>query len=182
MTQTDWALDESDGELVVHTGVTGRAAKVGHSLTIAMTSWQATLSFTDGEPTAAVLVVDVGSFHVLRGDGGLTPLSGPEKGVVRSNALKSLAASRFPQIRFHSAEIRRTDDGRYRLAGTLTIRGKNRPGQFEMSMDDVGTARRLSGSAEVRQSDFGVKPFSMLAGSLKVVDTVTVSVTVMRSK
>jgi polyisoprenoid-binding protein YceI len=29
--------------------------------------------------------------------------------------------------------------------------------------------------AAVRQSDFGIKPYSMLMGSMKVVDTVTVS-------
>ena len=36
MTARAWTLDASDGQLLVHTGVTGRAAKMGHRLTIAM--------------------------------------------------------------------------------------------------------------------------------------------------
>ena len=33
----------------------------------------------------------------------------------------------------------------------------------------------MSCRADVRQSEFGIKPYSMLMGSMKVVDTVTVS-------
>ena len=36
---------------------------------------------------AAELTVDVDSLNVVRGEGGVTPLSGPEKMVVRRNAL-----------------------------------------------------------------------------------------------
>lgn len=155
---------------------------MGHRLTISMTSWRAAVCIVDGEPAAADLIVDVASFHVLRGDGGLTPLSGPEKGVIRSNALKSLAAAKFPRLRFRANEFHRADVGLYRLTGVLTIRGRDRGFVVDMAMDDVGAAWRLSGRAEVRQSDFGIKPFSMLAGSLKVVDTVSVSMTATHSK
>ena len=50
MTQNDsavWSLDGSHGELLIRTGVAGRAAQMGHRLTIAMRSWQAT---TQWEP------------------------------------------------------------------------------------------------------------------------------------
>src|SRR5271154_4246859 len=100
-----WTLDASDGELQLHTGVTGRAARMGHRLTIAMTRWQATVNWAGGDPVAAELVVDADSFEVLRGEGGVKGLSGPEKAVVRSNALKSLNAGRFPEIRFSTDVI-----------------------------------------------------------------------------
>src|SRR5262245_27634734 len=105
MTATHWNLDESDGRLVVETGVTGRASKMGHRLTIVMTTWQATVGRADGEPANVELTVDVNSLAVLSGAGGLTPLTGPEKALARSNALKALDADRFPQIRFQAGDI-----------------------------------------------------------------------------
>ena len=174
-----WNLDAADGELTVRTGVAGRAARMGHRLTIAMTRWQARVNWVDGEPSTAVLAVEVDSLQVLRGEGGVKGLSGPEKSVARSNALKSLSASRFPEIRFAADVIAGTEDG-YRLQGTLHIRGKARPHTVELHADDLGDSWRLTAESRVRQSDFGVKPFSMLVGSLRVADEVTVCFTALR--
>jgi len=176
-----WTIDASDGELLIHTGVAGRAAKMGHRLTIAMKRWQATVTWSDGEPAAAQLEVDVDSLEVLHGEGGLTPLSGPEKIVVRSNALRQLGAGRFPQIRFDADTVDQTRDG-YQLAGTLQIRGKTRTQVIDLHTDDLGDVWRLSSQTVVRQSAFGVKPYSLLMGSLKVADEVTVSFSAQRAK
>ena len=92
-----WSLDASDGELLLGTGVRGRAARMGHRLTIAMTRWHATVNWAGSEPATVELVVETDSFEVLRGEGGVKGLSAPEKTLVRSNALKSLDASRFPR-------------------------------------------------------------------------------------
>jgi polyisoprenoid-binding protein YceI len=176
-----WTLNPDDGELLVHTTVAGRAAKMGHRLTIAMKRWQATVQWSGGEPVSAQLTVDVDSLEVLRGDGGLTPLSGPEKILVRSNALRQLGAGRFPQICFDADAIEQSQDG-YRLAGTLQIRGNTRDQVIDLRTEDLGDAWRLSTQAIVRQSEFGVKPYSLVMGSLKVADDVTVSFTGQRAK
>ncbi len=91
-----WTLDASDGELVLRTGVVGRAARLGHRLTIAMTRWQALVNWSGTDPVAGELVAEVDSFEVMRGEGGVKGLSEPEKALVRANALKTLNASRFP--------------------------------------------------------------------------------------
>jgi polyisoprenoid-binding protein YceI len=176
-----WTLDASDGELQLHTGVTGRAARMGHRLTIAMTRWQATVNWDGGDPVAAELVVDTDSFEVLRGEGGVKGLSGPEKAVVRSNALKSLNASRFPEIRFTAAAIDKADGG-YRLSGTLQIRGKSREHVTNLRTEDLGNSWRISAESTVRQRDYGIKPFSLLLGSMQVVDEVAVSFTAVHRK
>lgn len=155
---------------------------MGHRLVIAMTAWRGTVSLLDGEPTAADLVVDVGSFQVLRGEGGLKALSAAERLIVRTNALKSLHVNRFPQIHFRTNHVHNLGDGGYRLTGLLEIHGKRHERVIDMRVEDLGDAWRLSGQADVRQSDFGIKPFSMLGGTLKVVDTVTVSVAAIRAK
>jgi polyisoprenoid-binding protein YceI len=177
-----WTLDASDGELLVRTGVAGRAARMGHRLTIAMTRWQATVNWAGGEPAkplAAELAVEVDSFEVLRGDGGIKGLSGPEKTLVRSNALKSLSAKRFPEIRFTAEKIAKTGDG-YRLDGTLAMRGKLRAHVIELRTEDLGDSWRMSVQSSVLQSEFGIKPYSLFMGSVQVADEVTVSFTATR--
>lgn len=176
-----WDLDGADGELMIRTGVAGRAAQLGHRLTIAMRGWRATVQWSDDEPVSAELTVDVDSLEVVRGDGGLTPLSGPEKILVRGNALRSLNARRFPRISFAAKTIEKTDDG-YRLTGTLTIHGKARTQVVDVRADDLGDSWRMSSETAIRQSDFGVRPYSQLLGSLKVADDVTVSFTAQRAK
>jgi polyisoprenoid-binding protein YceI len=177
---TDWSLNASDGELLVRTGVTGRAAKMGHRLTIAMNSWHATVRWADGEPVAAEVTVDVDSLQVSHGEGGLMGLSGPETTLARSHALKSLDAGRFPRIHYQTDDIEKTGDG-YRLDGTLEIHGTSRPRVVELRVEDLGEDWRMSCEAEVRQTEFGVKPYSMLMGAMKVADTVTVAFTAVHS-
>jgi polyisoprenoid-binding protein YceI len=176
-----WNLDPSEGELLIRTGVAGPGARMGHRLTIAMRRWQATVKWTDGEPVAAQLTVDVDSLVVLRGEGGLTPLSGPEKTLVRSSALRQLAAGRHRKICFDADTVEKSRDG-YRLTGTLQIRGKTRAQVIALRTEDLGDAWRLSTEAVVRQSEFGVKPYSLLMGSLKVADDVTVAFAAQRAK
>jgi polyisoprenoid-binding protein YceI len=176
-----WRLDASDGELLIRTGVKGRAARMGHRLTIVMTRWQATVSWAGAEPAAAELAVETDSFDVLRGEGGVKGLSGPEKTLVRSNALKSLDTGRFPEIRFTAETIDKTDDG-YRLTGKLHIRGKSRQHVIDLRTEDLGDSWRMSAESSVRQSDYGVKPYSLLMGSVQVADDVTVSFAAVHAK
>jgi polyisoprenoid-binding protein YceI len=171
-----WTLDASDGELLIRTGVAGRAARMGHRLTIAMKRWQATVGWAGTEPVSAELTVEVDSFEVLRGDGGVKGLSGPEKGLVKSNALKSLNAGRYPEIRFTADTIDKTDDG-YRLTGKLHIRGKSRRHVIDLRTKDLGEAWQMSAESSVRQTEYGVKPYSLLMGSVQVADEVSVSFT-----
>ena len=49
-----WSLHAPDGELLLRTGVAGRAARMGHRLTIAMTRWQATVTWDGDEPDWAI--------------------------------------------------------------------------------------------------------------------------------
>lgn len=184
MTRNDaaeWSLDGSDGDLLIHTGVTGPAAAMGHRLTLAMRHWRATTRWDADQPVATELAVEVGSLEVVRGAGGVTPLSAPEKILVRSNALRSLDAKRYPRITFVTNDIERTVDG-YRLTGTLTIRDRSRPQVIDLWTDDQGDNWWLSSETTVRQTEFGIKPYSQLLGSLKVADDVVVAFSAKRAK
>jgi polyisoprenoid-binding protein YceI len=176
-----WGIDPSDGELLIRTGVSGRAARMGHRLTIAMKRWQATVGWAGAQPVSAELTVEVDSFEVLRGEGGVKGLSGPEKALVKSNALRSLNASRYPEIRFTADAIDNTDDG-YRLTGKLHIRGKSREHVIDLCTKDLGEAWQMSAESSVRQTEYGVKPYSLLMGSVQVAEEVSVSFVAVHAK
>jgi polyisoprenoid-binding protein YceI len=89
-----------------------------------------------------------------------------------------LHARRYPEIVLRSARIIDTgskggDDER-RIEGTLSLHGTERPLR--------ATARRVAGKwvaeVELRQPDFGIKPFSAMLGTLKVQPVVRVRVSV----
>ncbi|MEB4209928.1 YceI family protein [Mycobacterium sp. 94-17] len=175
-----WTIGPADGELLLYTGVAGRAARMGHRLTIAMTRWRTTVGWAGSRPVGAELAVETDSFEVLRGDGGVKGLSGAEKALVRSNALKSLSASRFPQIRYSADTIEKADDG-YRLTGPLHIRGETRDHVVEVRTEDLGDSWRMSVESTIRQSDFGIRPYSLLMGSVRVADEVSLAFSAVRA-
>lgn len=170
----DWRFGPTNSALQIRTAVAGAAAKMGHRLTLSITSWQAAVAWDGGEPSTLDLVADLSSLEVLSGEGGITPLSGPEKATIRGNALKTLEVKRFPMIKCHASDISKTSDG-YRLDAELTIHGTTKRLELELRVTELGDTWHLSADADVRQSDFGVKPYSMMMGALKVADTVTVS-------
>jgi polyisoprenoid-binding protein YceI len=176
-----WTIDASDGELLIRTGVTGRAARMGHRLTIAMKRWQATVGWAGAEPVSAELTVEVDSFEVLRGEGGVKGLSGPEKALVKSNALKALNAGRYPEIRFTADTIEKSNEG-YRLTGRLRIHGKSREHIIDLCAKDLDDTWQMSAESTVCQTEYGVKPYSLLMGSVRVADEISVSFTAVHAK
>ncbi|MGH3722991.1 MAG: YceI family protein [Mycobacterium sp.] len=171
---SSWTFGPENGTLTLQTGVTGRAARMGHRLTIIMESWTISVNDAHGGPSSGSLVVDVDSLRVDSGEGGLTPLTAPEKAMVKANALKTLNAKRFPTIEFHAEKITPTGTG-YRMHGPLTIHGETQVVDFDLDVAGDGADQQLSLTTEISQRDYQVKPFSMAMGSLKVADLVTVS-------
>lgn len=149
---------------------------MGHRLTIVMRSWRATVDLDGDEPIAVEVTVDLDSLDVLAGEGGMTPLSGAEKTLVRNNALKSLQAKRFPQAIFRSSSIERGEDS-WRLAGTLDLSGQSREQTVVVHVVGDDADLRITGEALVRHSDHRIKQFSMLMGAMKVADEVRVTLT-----
>ena len=175
MSTESWTLDAADGgQLAVRTDVVGKASRMGHRLTIAVTSWTATVEWSGDAPTTVVLTAEVPSLDVVHGEGGLTPLLGPEKVVAKANALKSFDAERYPRIQFRSEDITAVDSG-FRLAGTVEIHGVSRQVAVEVTVADLGDRWHIRSETAVRQSDYEITPYSQMFGAMKVADEVIVT-------
>ncbi|MDX6570117.1 MAG: hypothetical protein QOH15_2695 [Gaiellales bacterium] len=155
------------------TGRTGAAAKAGHNLLIHVTSWSATIVVApDPADSTAELDADAASLRVREGHGGMQALGEDDKvSIVKSIDEDVLGRQ---QITFRSTSARATADGRgLHLEGDLTLVGKTRPVAFAVEVDDND---RLVGGCVLKQSDWGIKPYSTLFGALKVVDEVEVAI------
>jgi polyisoprenoid-binding protein YceI len=73
-------------------------------------------------------------------------------------------------ITFRSTALAPGGDGRYRVDGDLTLSGATQPVTFELAVEDGA----VHATATVTQTRFGMKPFSALFGTLKVLDDVEV--------
>ncbi|MET0925854.1 MAG: YceI family protein, partial [Solirubrobacterales bacterium] len=73
-------------------------------------------------------------------------------------------------IEFRSTRLELGDP--IRVEGELELCGERRPIAFELKPAGDG---RLTGTAVLRQSEWGMKPYSALFGALKVADEVEVT-------
>jgi polyisoprenoid-binding protein YceI len=173
ITAGTYKLGPDNGTLSVRTRKGGAASKAGHNLLIEVTDWNATVQVgADGEPSELELSAHPRSLKVREGSGGMTSLGEDDKAgigqTIDEEVLKGNA------IEFHSTAVGRdAASGLVKVQGELELAGRSRPIAFELN---AGSDGELSGTATVKQSDWGIKPYSALFGTLKVLDEVTVEI------
>jgi polyisoprenoid-binding protein YceI len=164
-------LGPEDATLRVKTERRGAAAMAGHDLVIDVTSWEGTLEVgEDPERFSLDLRVDAGSLQVKEGTGGVQPLGEDDKVEIKQTINDEVLGTQ--PIEFHSTEVEPSDGGRrLRVSGELTMNGNTHPLDFVLNVSPEG---QVSGHATVTQSEWGIKPYSGLFGTLKVRDEVEV--------
>jgi len=156
--------------LTVRTKRTGAASKAGHDLLLEVTSWSATLD-QDADP-ALTLTADSSSLRVLEGTGGMQALDADDRANIEQTIDDEVLTG--TPIEFHSTRVEfGADGGPTRVDGELELAGERHPITAELTASADG---RLTGTATVKQSDWGMKPYSALFGALKVADEVEVAI------
>ncbi len=87
-----------------------------------------------------------------------------------SNMLKSIEVERFPFARLHSSDCLTALSGKDSEL-QLTIHGVSRKQKIAINIEEVSDDRLVfSGEFSLLQSDFGIEPFSIMNGLIKVED------------
>ena len=154
-------IGPSNGSLKVITGKEGAAAKMGHNLTLDVKNWEATIE--GGDSPSIKLTADPSSVEVESGEGGAKPLGDKDKKDIKKTIDNKVLGSQ--QISFTSSEVSDSE-----AKGELSIAGSS--SQVSVPLNVSGD--KISGSIDLNQKDFGIKPFSTMMGALKVTDQVTV--------
>ena len=123
--------------------------------------------------SSATVTVDTRSLEVVSGAGGAKPLSDKDRKDIKENIDKKvLKTDKFPEITFSSSRVETKGADKVTVHGDVTIMGTARPASMDITL--AGT--KATGTMTLKQSDWGIKPFSALMGALKLADVLEVRV------
>jgi polyisoprenoid-binding protein YceI len=161
------------GRITLRTSRDGLAASAGHDLTIDAVRWTGELVVEqDLAPSALTVTIDLGALVVRDGTGGIKPLSDRDKREIAVSARKVLGADRYPQATFTATGFEPDASGTGgTITGTLALAGKSGPQRLAVSQPEPGHYRATT---TIRQTGYGIKPYSAFLGSLRVADAVEV--------
>jgi polyisoprenoid-binding protein YceI len=131
-------------------------------------------------PEAATLAIgDLGK--AVRTVDVTVPVQGLEcrNGTMNSHLRNALKMQQAPTVRFHLSSYEVTPSGEstgtVKLVGTLQIAGQERPITIDAAVSrDGDRAVRVKGSKELLMTEYGVRPPSLMLGTMKVRDRVVV--------
>jgi polyisoprenoid-binding protein YceI len=166
-----YKLGPENASLRVETKRRGAAAKAGHDLVIAVGSWRGTLEIgEDPDQNSLALSADSGSMEVIEGTGGIKAVTDADKVEIKKTLEDEVLQP--GQVEFKSTAVTPMNDGeRLKVSGELSMNGNVHPLDFELELRPNGA---VSARATVKQSDWGIEPYSGLFGTLKVRDEVEV--------
>jgi polyisoprenoid-binding protein YceI len=168
-------LGPGSGQVLIKTGRVGLAARAGHDLTLEITRWSAKVSVPSADDTSSTETVsaslDLGSLAVRSGTGGAKPLTDKDRRDIENQARKILGSA--GQAQFQSTRVFKSasPSGGGAIEGTLVLNGVTRSVRLEITSPEPG---RYRGSTTIKQTDFGITPYSGFFGALKLRDEVTV--------
>ncbi len=168
----EYRFGPESSTLAINTGRTGAVARAGHDLLIHVTTWEATLAVEDDPSRSRVEVAaDGSSLKVVEGTGGMKGLDDDD----RQNIHQTIDDEVLHRTRvtFRSTSVAPTASGLH-VEGELSILDRTHPLAFDVAADGAGSIEAV---AVIRQTDFGMKPYTALFGALKVADDVRVTLT-----
>lgn len=124
-------------------------------------------SLDDSATPHVQIVIDARRMRVL--DPGL---SARDRQEVQTRMLgpEVLDVNRFQWISFHSVAVQRLDADAWLVRGELELHGQIRPLLVKVFHEHS----RYRGSTTLRQSDFGITPISVMGGTVKVKDELSI--------
>jgi polyisoprenoid-binding protein YceI len=175
---SEWRSVPATGRIVVHVHKKGLFSAFAHDHRFEATKWRVTANVPDRDPASAsaVLVVEAESLRDRQ-----PSLSEDNRRKVNAQAAGPdvLDAQHHPRIEFRSERFEieagsGPEHVRGTMHGTLTIRGRTVPTDVTLDAERTTTEWRVRGSARLKQSAFGIEPFSGFAGTVAVKDEMDV--------
>ena len=188
----DFDIGPSNGRLRLRTYRQGLAAKAGHDLVLEAAEWHGrvhVLSEADGSASVAAEIevemevefeaeievsieveIDLRRLEVREGTGGVKPLTERDRADIRKAMRQPLGIDAQPIATFRSSSVR-VEGERATVEGELSIAGQSHPVGLDVRREADGT---ISGSTQIVQSAWGIKPYTGFFGALKLRDAVDV--------
>jgi len=171
-----YKIDNKTSRLTVETETTGLSSMFGHDHRFDVRDFSGVLTMRAGAPQSAIL-------HLTARGEALTLLETVDDDARReiAAALRDavLETARYPEIAFRSRRVSatRNDDGSFdvTLTGELTLHGVRRSIVVPAHVVPTRDGLRATGALGLRQSAFGIKPYTFANGTVSVRNAVTIS-------
>lgn len=173
-----YEIDSIASKIWIQVGVAGPLANLGHphAITSASLEGYARLAQADSRADMRLplrsLLVDTPEArrHLqLEGDYSENTVSG-----TREHMLESLQADQYPDLLIQIHALRTSGDS-VTAVGALYLHGVIRPIEVPVDIIRSEAELRVSGAFQIRQTDFGITPYSALNGGLRVADELFIS-------
>jgi polyisoprenoid-binding protein YceI len=174
----EFRVDAAASQVTVQVGRAGAFGFAGHDHEVAVPKVDGTIVFDSADATQSTITLkfDVTAMKVTgRGEPAADV---PEvQRVMLSDRV--LDAQRYPTIAFTSRRIvivtQAVDRLSLRVEGDLTLHGVTRPITVPVDVRLAGDQLTATAKATVRQTDFGIRPVTAGAGTVKVKDELEVA-------
>lgn len=179
-----WRLAPERSSVRIHVFRGGRARALGHNHVLAAPAFTGFVLLTaDGLAGSRFdlvfrldeLTLDDAQHRAALGGAFAAPLSPEAIAATRTNMLgdNGLQAQQFPWVRVRSLELA-GEVPKVAARVAVELHGQTRELWVPLTVTGLPQRLRVQGSVVLRQSDFGVRPFSVLGGLLAVQDALVV--------
>ncbi len=125
-------------------------------------------------PASLALDADATSLRVREGTGGMQALGDDDKANIEQTIDDEVLKRTGDHVPVDGRARPPPDGSRLSVQGELTLAGETRPIAFDVARRRRRQAQRRR--VVVKQTDWGIKPYSALFGALKVADEVEVAI------
>src|SRR6185503_18023661 len=166
----EYAVDADASRVMVHVGKSGVFGFAGHEHEIRAGRVSGTITADDASIGGSSVMLDFDAAALtVTGEG--EPAGDVAQVQTRMMGPDVLNAPAFPSIGFRSGAVtgRKVSTGAWELsvAGTLTLHGVSRPLSLSVRVEIAADTLTARGRSELRQTDFGMRPVSAGAGTVK---------------
>lgn len=157
-------IDAAKSSMTVHVEKTGVLSAFGHEHLIAAPIASGSV---DAAAHKVEIRVNAGALKVRDTKG-----SDKDKAQIQSTMTgpEVLDVKSYPEITFRSTSAEPASAGSWTVKGDLTLHGQTRP--VSVAVKEVNG--RYTGSAQLKQTEFGIKPVRVAGGTVKVKDEVKI--------
>ncbi|HEY6221946.1 MAG TPA: YceI family protein [Candidatus Eisenbacteria bacterium] len=179
----EWTIDPAASRLTVHVLPAGLLSSALHDHRFQPETWSGEIRGAPGHPENVSVEVRIAA-DSLRDHQEKLSASDVAKVEGQTRSPRILDAAKFPSIHFEGRELSAatvSDSGEVRgtLTGDLTLHGRTRPVQFPVQGRIASDRMEATATVKLKQSDFGIKPYSTALGSIAVRDEVTIEISLL---
>ena len=161
----------AESSLTVFVAKAGALSFLAHDHNIAVRSYSGRVVVPAAGPTQGSLELDMDATSLALLD---KVSESDRKEITNSMNTKVLESGKFPKITFRSVSVSNVNGASLTLNGDLTLHGTTKRIAVPVTVAATPQLIRATGNITIKQTDFGITPYSAAAGSIKVKNEVVI--------